>query len=369
MNPRERILTTLNHELPDRTPVDGWFHPEVIDTLKAHFQTDDWSEVLNELGIEGWIDLAPEVHFARFEAQATSRPGESNGRRGIWLDENNYEDPWGTRFAMGDDGRYERWIAGPLEAVQTPEDVARYAFPTAADVREPDDYAERVAKLKAENRFVCGEVDNPFKRFWHLRGYENALMDYLANPPVLEAIYDRLFPLVTELCLRMARAGVDMIKVVGDVSMQDRITMGPVPWRNIDKPRWARLIDACREANPETVFFFHSDGKLDDLVDDLIEVGFTVINPIQPECMDPIEVKRRWGERITMHGGISIQKTLPFGTVDDVRREVDTLIRNCGHNGGLIVMPSNNIQPDTPVENILACYQAAREFDLRRCAK
>ena len=235
-------------------------------------------------------------------------------------------------------------------------------FPTPEDVREPERYAARVAELKAENRFVCGEVDNPFKRLWHLRGYENALVDYLANPEVLEAVYDRLFAVVGELCVRMARAGVDMVKVVGDVSMQDRITMGPASWRKFDKPRWGRLIDACRAENPETVFFFHSDGKLDDLIDDLVEVGFTVINPIQPECMNPIEVKRRWGDRITMHGGISIQRTLPFGTVEEVRREVETLVRHCGYNGGLVVMPSNNIQPDTPIENILACYDAAREF-------
>ncbi|MCX7428485.1 MAG: hypothetical protein NTW96_23020 [Planctomycetia bacterium] len=362
MNPRERILTALDHRRPDRAPVDGWFHPEVVETLKAHFHTDDWSDVLGELGIEGWIDLAPRIHFADFEARATPRPGDPNGRRAVWLDADTYEDPWGTRFRLGEGGRYERWLAGPLQDVRTTDDVARYPFPTPEDVREPEGYADRVAELKAEHRFVCGEVDNPFKRLWHLRGYENALVDYLANPEVLEAVYDRLFAMVGELCARMARSGVDMVKVVGDVSMQDRITMGPASWRKFDKPRWGRLIDACRAENPETVFFFHSDGKLNDLMDDLIEVGFTVINPIQPECMDPIEVKRRWGDRITMHGGISIQRTLPFGSVDEVRREVETLVRHCGYNGGLVVMPSNNIQPDTPIENILACYQAAREF-------
>ncbi len=97
----------------------------------------------------------------------------------------------------------------------------------------------------------------------------------------------------------------------------------------------------------------------------LVEIGFDVINPIQPECMDPIEIKRRWGERITLHGCISIQRTLPFGSVDDVRREVETLIRQCGYNGGLVLLPSNNIQPDTPIENVLACYHTARDFDVR----
>ena len=189
-------------------------------------------------------------------------------------------------------------------------------------------------------------------------------MDYLANVDVLEAVYDRLFALYTEMAVGITRAGVDMIKIVGDVAMQDRVTMGPEPWRRFDKPRMARLIDACRAVNPDVVFFFHSDGQLTELVDDLIDVGFTVINPIQPECMDPVEVKRRWGERITLYGCVSIQRTLPFGSAAEVRCEVEGLIRRCGYNGGLVLMPSNNIQPDTPVENIIACYHAARDFDV-----
>ncbi len=90
-----------------------------------------------------------------------------------------------------------------------------------------------------------------------------------------------------------------------------------------------------------------------------------VLNPIQPECMDPVEVRRRWGDRITLHACISIRRTLPFGSPADVRREVEALIRQCGLHGGLILMPSNNIQPDTPLENIIACYHAARDFELR----
>ena len=146
MNPRERILTALDHRRPDRTPVDGWFHPEVVETLKAHFHTDDWSDVLAELGIEGWIDLAPWIHFADFEARATPRPGDPDGRRAVWLDADTYEDPWCTRFRLGEGGRYERWLAGPLEDVQTPDDVARYPFPTPEDVREPEGYAELASR-------------------------------------------------------------------------------------------------------------------------------------------------------------------------------------------------------------------------------
>jgi uroporphyrinogen decarboxylase len=361
MTPRERILTTLNHQRPDHTPADGWFHREVVEMLKRHFATDDWLDVRRELGIDGWVDLAPRFAPPEFESRALTRPNGGPGPRAVWLDDSAYEDPWGTRFQLGTGGRYQRWLSGPLQHARTVDEVYACRMPTAQEIVEPENYAERVAELKSRQCFVCGEIENPFKRYWHLRGLENSLADYLADPELLQAAYDRLFPLGRELVLRMARAGVDMIKVVGDVAMQDRIMMGPGPWRKYDKPHWARLIAQCRAVRPDLVFFFHSDGKLTDLMDDLVDVGFTVINPIQPECMDPAEVKRRWGTRITLHGGISVQRTMPFGRPDDVRREVEDLIRTCGADGGLIVMPSNDIQPDTPVENILACYDAVRE--------
>jgi uroporphyrinogen decarboxylase len=243
--------------------------------------------------------------------------------------------------------------------------VASYAMLTSAVIREPEDYSRQVAELKQQELFVTADLENPFRRLWNLRGYENALMDYAADQEILEAVYDPLYDLYTDMALRMIRAGVDMIRIVGDIAMQDRVIMGPKLWRQFDKPRMGGLIDACRQVRPDVVFFFHSDGKLTDLVDDLVEIGISVLNPIQPECMDPIEVKRRWGGRITLHGCISIQRTLPFGSADDVRREVEDLIRTCGMDGGLILMPSNVIQPDTSVENIIACYHAARDFNVR----
>ena len=146
--------------------------------------------------------------------------------------------------------------------------------------------------------------------------------------------------------------------------MQDRIIMGPDTWRAVDKPRMARLIADTRAVNPDLYFYVHSDGNVMDLVEDFIEIGFDIVNPLQPECMDPAEVKQRWGDKIVLHGGISLQRTLPNGTPDEVRAEVEALVRSCGYNGGLVVFPSNVIQPDTSVENIISCFHAARDFDV-----
>ena len=365
MTPRQRILTALNHEPPDRTPTDGWFHGETTEMLKRHYGTDDWDVVLAELGIEGWADLSPQILPPEGEGQFALRPGHASGEPARWLDDRNYEDIWGVRFRQGEDGRYRQWISGPLESARTVEDLDGCEMLHHARIQEPENYADQVAELKRQERFVTADVENPFRRYWNLRGFENALADYAAEPELLEAAYDRLYTLYTKQGVASARAGVDMIRIVGDIAMQDRIMMGPARWRRFDKPRMAELIDACRAVRADLHFFFHSDGKLTELVDDLIEIGIDVLNPIQPECMDPVEVKRRWGDRITLHGCISIQRTLPFGSPADVRREVEGLIRQCGLDGGLVLMPSNNVQPDTPVENVIACYHAARDFKVR----
>ena len=368
MTPRERILATLSHELPDRTPTDGWFHAEVQRRLLAHYKTDDWGDVLRELGIEGWADCGVGLRFPEFETKATRGEGAHGRRRAIWLDERTYEDAWGIRHRIGEGGWYEEWVRGPLQDAQTVGDVGRYPWPTAEHIREPENYAQRVQELKDRQLFVSAGISNPYKQAWMLRGMDNVLADYYANRELLEALYDRIYGLYGEMTRRMARAGVDMITVTGDIAMQDRIIMGPDAWRAVDKPRMARLIEDCRAVNPDVFFFIHSDGNVTDLMDDLVEIGFDVINPLQPECMDPVEVKRRWGDRITLHGGISLQRTLPFGSPEDVRAEVEHLIRNCGYNGGLVVFPSNVIQPDTSVENIIACFHAARDFNLSTLA-
>jgi len=364
MTPRERIVAALSRQVPDRTPTDGWFHNEVRRMLREHYRTDDWGEVLAELGVEGWARCGIGLSHPEYAARATPRPNGKPGGVAIWLDDDTHEDAWGVRHRIGAGGWYEEWVDGPLTGARSVREVEEHPLPGIGNISEPEDYAARVADLKASGQFVSGGIPNPYKMAWMLRGMDNVLADYLINRDLLECLYDRLYELYGEAARRMVRGGVDMVTVTGDIAMQDRIIMGPDTWRQVDKPRLARLIADCRAINPDVFFFIHSDGDVSDLMADFVEIGFDVINPLQPECIDPAEVKQRWGDRIALHGGISLQRTLPFGTVAEVRGEVEDLIRTCGYNGGLVVFPSNVIQPDTPVENVIACFHAARDFDV-----
>jgi uroporphyrinogen decarboxylase len=366
MTPRERIQATLEHRIPDHTPAEAWIHDEVVRRLKEHYRTDSWEEVLADLGLVGWKGASVRLRVPAFEERAERRTYKQMTRRGIWRDERTYENAWGMVHRIGESGWYEEWVEGPLVEAdgEDPAVVSAFDMPGTGNIDESDDYAERISRLKAEGNWVSGGVPNPYKTAWQLRGMDNVLADYLIHRDFLEALYDRLYALYTEMAVRMVRGGVDMIRVVGDIAMQDRIIMGPDTWREVDKPRLAKFIAACKETNPDVFLFIHTDGNATDLLDDIVEIGFDVVNPIQPECMDPVEVKRRYGDRITLHGGVSLQRTLPHGTPAEVRAEIEELIRKCGYDGGLVVFPSNVVQPDTPIENIQACFYAAKEFDV-----
>ncbi len=367
MTPRERILTAMSHKMPDRVPLHYWGRVDVDRTLTQYLHAKNWEEVAKRLGFWGVAQVGLRIRFPKWEARKdkVAKTGDfpGSGTPYVWLDDTTFENEWGVVHRIGSTGRYLEYIRGPLQNVEDPDE---YDFPKFDQIIDQPDLARRIADMKAQGLFVSGGVDNIYKVTWQLRGMEQALMDYLINRDFKEKLYDKLCPLQEEICRRLVTAGVDMFEITGDISMADRIIMGAQTWREVDKPRLARLIAVAKSINPNVHVFIHSDGNLNDLMDDLIEIGFDVINPVQPECMDPVEVKRRWGDKITLHGCGSLQKVLPFGTVDDVRKHVNYLIANCGRNGGLILGPSNNVQPDVPMQNLVAFYDTAMQFDLSK---
>jgi uroporphyrinogen decarboxylase len=132
-------------------------------------------------------------------------------------------------------------------------------------------------------------------------------------------------------------------------------------WRTWLRPRLARTIAAAREVRPDVLVFYHSDGDVSAIIPDLIEIGVDILNPIQPECMDPAALKRNFGDRLAFWGTIGTQSTLPFGSPDDVRREVRLRIETVGVGGGLFLAPTHVIEPEVPFENIAAFVDAVRD--------
>ena len=138
--------------------------------------------------------------------------------------------------------------------------------------------------------------------------------------------------------------------------------MSPATFREMIKPKMGYMIGELKRRNPAVKVAFHSDGFITPVIDDLVEVGVDLLNPIQPESMDPAAIKRRYGRRLALWGTVSTQKTFPFGTAEEVRAEVRERIRTCAPGGGFLLAPTHNLQLDVPPENIQAFYDAVRDF-------
>lgn len=351
MNSYERVVCCLEHEPADRLPLDGTFHPEVWERLEAHFGTKRRDEIRDALGLD--FQHAGMGPSEAFKARATAT------RRGLYVihPDGSWEDEWGVRILYDRQERYYRFTYQPLAEDDA---LATYQFP---DLDAPGRFRTRTAPGPKEHPLICG-ISNLFKLTWHLRGLDRMLMDIVGNVDYAEALLDRALAWNLDLVRRLAAIGVDVLGCVGDISMQTGMMMSPAVWRRLFKPREAQVVAEAKRAGIRYCYF-HTDGNPTAILDDLVEIGFDMLDPVQPEAVDPAEIKRRYGKRLTLHGVVSAQQTLPFGSVADVRAEVLQRIRTCGYDGGLIIAGNNVVQPDVPLENVLAMYDTVKEVGAR----
>lgn len=353
---KKRVLDTIHHKAPDRVPLDYWARTDVTNQLMSFLNVDSLEKLYERLGID--IRRIPiQEHHPNFENHITGTLGgssESSGRKYIIYEDGRFEDAWGIVRRLGSTGEYDEWISGPF--VET-MDLNSFSWPQGDIYDSAATIHHRV--MACQGQFALfGRINLPFKIAWHMRGLENFLCDMLTDPVFARELLQRIADYEREKGIRLIQAGVDIVGIYGDLAMQDRMLVEPEAWRRLEKPLLASMVEDFRRVNPDILMFFHSDGNITEILPDLIEIGFNIINPIQPECMDPEAIKREYGGKFTLHGTISIQRTLPYGTTDDVEEEVRHRIKTCGYDGGLIICPSNMIQKDTPLENIVALYDA-----------
>jgi len=223
----------------------------------------------------------------------------------------------------------------------------------------------RVQALQAQGWAVAGYAGSVFERSWYLRGMENLMVDLLARPEIAQALFARTAAFQQGVARQFARAGVDILILGDDIAGQTGPLLSPVTWRRFLKPHLAETARAVKETNPTTRVFYHSDGNIAVFIPELIESGIEILNPVQPECLDPVALKRRYGERLSFWGTVSVQRTLPYGSPEDVRAEVRARIRQVGQGGGLILSPAHVLPPETPWANVVAFFEAADATPMR----
>jgi uroporphyrinogen decarboxylase len=355
MKHRDRVLAALHHDIPDRCPMQISFTPEFASRLREEMDlasksvhkphgrgnTFDLECALDEdllLAPVGWIS----------SDYLKDQPGD-----GV----SSYTDEWGVRWRdIEYQTRYGPGVYTEMSAHPLFEDGAIEAY-HPPDPNRPELYAEAeklVRDYKQEYWIVGMTVCTIFETAWALRGYERLLTDFVLNPELAEKILDIPFHYHLTAAQKLVDLGVDMIWTGDDVGTQHRMLMSPALWRRFLKPRLAAFIASLKLRNPRLKIAYHTDGCVYPIIEDLMEIGVDVLNPIQPQSMDPEKLKRDYGNQLCFWGTIDIQQTLPYGTPEDVRAEVLERLRTVGKDGGLILGLTHNVQLDTPMENFWA---------------
>ena len=331
MTKREVVIEALNFRPPPYVPWSWGMTQQCAERMRRHLGYHDLGKFLDP----HILSLGPGIEcFAP-------------------VGNDHFRDIYGVTW----DRSVDKDIGTPVDwPLRRPEDLDSYQWPDADDEAW---YAHIPGELAANRDLLrCYQIGfSLYERAWTMRGMVDLLMDMVERPEFVERLMDEI---VEHNMLQIRRAlkfDIDAIYFGDDYGMQTGLIMGLEHWRHFIKPRLARMFAPIRKAGK--FIFMHSCGCVTSLFDELVEIGLNCFNPFQPEVMDVFAVKRHYHGRLAFHGGMSIQKVLPFGTVEEVRRAAADLI-DLGRTGGYIFSPSHAVPYDVPPENLLAMMEVVR---------
>lgn len=272
-------------------------------------------------------------------------------------------DIWGVAHEPGSEAaKHMTYMRHPLKKVQELEEIMEYPFPDFQNA----DFSHQKAEVDLVHSKGLAAVGNMpctvWETAWYMRSMEELMMDMMSDDPKAEFLLDRVTENAVIRAESFASAGADILFLGDDIGMQRTVLMSEELYVDWLKPRLKKVIAAAKAINPELVVFYHSCGFAAPFIPHLIDAGIDVLNPVQPECMNFKEIHEMYGDRLSFHGTIGTQTTMPFGSPDDVRREVFKNMEIAGDKGGLFAAPTHLLEPEVPWENILAYIKACKDF-------
>ena len=368
MTSRERVLCALNHEEPDRVPiffgasgVTTMLSP-AYDRLKAHLgihrETKDFWRALQ-------YALLDEDVMVRCHSDARPLiPGPPPSLLPRDISDSEFVDAWGLTWLRHPQSYYYEISVPPLAAA-TIDDLDKYPWPDLTHPSRFHGLAERAKAIHTDGFAVVALSGiTPFEFAYMLRGIENWFADLLADPEFAEALLRKLTNLLRDAAIALLdEAGdhIDVIVVGDDLGSQESTLISPAMYRRMLKPLHVELFAAIKQRTKAKIFY-HSDGNIYSLLNDLIETGIDLLNPVHVAAGamgDTARLKREFGDRLSFCGAIDTSWVLPRGTTGDVRAEVRRRIKDLAPGGGYILSAVHCIQPDVPPQNIIAMFDEA----------
>lgn len=364
MNSKERVRLALTREgIPDRVPIQF----DLCKTLIEHYsdllgvdQGYCWSyyedlsyrisanEIRTRLGSDCVVVGASMA--AGFEP-AAAEGGTTINEFGMKMKPTNL---------------YVEVVEPPLTKASSVKDIEDYQFPDPNAAGRFEQATKEIEKF-GDDYFIIGDCElSLFELAWQLTGLETHLIAMAMQEDWLDALYDKVEYWTTQLAISLAKLGVDAIWFGEDLGSQTSTLMSPEMWRETFKPRYRRMLEQVKKVNPDVIIVMHSDGAVAPLLDDFIEMGIQVYNPVQPNVpgSDPKQLKANYGDSISFFGGIDQQDLLPTGDKDAIRKEIKYRCEVFGANGGYLMAPAHILQADVTPETVEIMIEAVKEFGI-----
>lgn len=344
---RENIIRAIRRQKPEHIP----FGLSLCESLNRLFK--------RKTGADDYFDYyrIPYRYISLLPSEKMPDFGKYYGT----LPKGAYIDEWGVAQVPGEVAHFVKMLH-PMEDFTKPEQVWKFPLPDLLEDYRWEGFENKVEEVKRKGLMAGYFALQIFENAWYLRGIETLMIDMVEDEEMAAACLDRMTEIQCSMARRLAASGIDMIVYGDDVGTQNAMMMHPELWRRWLKPAMKKAIQAAKDVKPDIIAYYHSDGVINDIITDLIDIGVDVLNPIQPECMDPIQLKKQYGDKLSFWGTIGTQTTMPFGTPKDVEDQVKLMIEQVGKDGGLVLAPTHLLEPEVPWENVLAFVNAVKKY-------
>lgn len=373
MTSYERVMTALNHQEPDRVPMAigggpyGIVDPLYFEMLN-YFDLGEPVEPFRSGHTINYMDdrvlekLGGDIRYVWMNGSPTS-PHYPTDDPEIFLDE--FKQPWKRTYP------YYSAVDGILAEAKTIDDIDKMVnWPDPTDPKWVQGVRERAKYLKEEtDYFVSARMvmsHGIYQMACDLRNMDQFMIDMALDKKFAGAVLERVTDVIVGLSKAYLEAGgeyFDMIELPGDdYGANENLVMSPRMFRKQIKPHLQRIVDTIRSIQPDIKIMLHSDGMIAPLMQDMIDLTIDVVHPMEPlPSMNLPAIKEEFGDKLSFLGAIDISHAMP-GTIEEVIAEAKLRISQLAPGGGYILAPSNHMQADVPLENVIALYETARTF-------
>lgn len=369
MNHRELVMAALNHNIPDRIPVDfgshpnGSIHKDAYDRLKIHLGIGGDTKLMHRWMQVAEVDEAI-LNYFNIDTRGLhiGKPNNSNEHE---LADGSYVDKWGIVRSKPEGAKHYELSKCPLGGDITISDIRCYHWPDPHNAGITRGLRKRASRLRHNTDYAINlTLPSPFVHTTQfLRSFQDWYIDCASRNKVLFYLWDTVLDInlsIVKDVLGEVGDLIDIVTVADDIGGQDRLSISPDMYRKFIKPRHERYFNTIHQLT-QAKLLFHTCGSVFDVIDDFIDIGVDALNPVQVSAakMDTFHLKNLFGSRISFWGAIDTHRVLPFGSTAEIHAEVERCIGTLGKNGGYVLGAVHNIQPEVPPENICTMFDAS----------